>query len=46
LSGKAAKAQDYICGQPERFERLAGQVAERLAEQPRSRFSWIHGRQV
>ena len=46
VSGKAAKAQDYICGQPERFERLASQVADRLAEQPRSRFSWIHGRQV
>ena len=46
FSGKAAKAQDYICGQPERFERLAAQVADRLAEQPRSRFSWIHGRRV
>jgi acyl-[acyl-carrier-protein] desaturase len=46
LSGQAAKAQEYICRQPERFNLLAGQVADRLAEQPRSRFSWIHGRQV
>ena len=46
LSGQAAKAQDYICRQPERFNHLAGEVADRLAAQPRSRFSWIHGRQV
>ena len=46
LSGKAAKAQDYICRQPERFSHLADEVADRLAEQPRSRFAWIGGRQV
>ena len=46
LSGQAAKAQDYVCRQPERFKLLAGQVADRLAEQPQCRFSWIHGRQV
>jgi acyl-[acyl-carrier-protein] desaturase len=46
VSGKAAKAQDYICRQPERFSLLAGEVADRLAEQPRSHFAWIHGREV
>ena len=34
VSGKAAKAQDYICRQPERYDRLAGEIADRLAEQP------------
>jgi acyl-[acyl-carrier-protein] desaturase len=46
VSGTAAKAQDYICRQPQRYDRLAGEIADRLADQPRARFSWIHGRQV
>jgi acyl-[acyl-carrier-protein] desaturase len=46
VAGKAAKAQDYICRQPERFSSLASEVADRLAEQPRSPFSWIRGRTV
>jgi acyl-[acyl-carrier-protein] desaturase len=46
VSGDAAKAQDYICRQPERYKRLAGEIADRLAEQPHVGFSWIHGRQV
>jgi acyl-[acyl-carrier-protein] desaturase len=42
LSDKAAKAQEYICRQPERYELLIGQVADRLAEQPPVQFSWVH----
>ena len=42
LSDKAAKAQDYICKQPERYAVLISQIADRIAEQPRVRFSWVH----
>ena len=45
LSGKAARAQDYLCRQPERYELLADEIADRLAGQPPVRFSWIHGRE-
>ena len=46
VSGKAAKAQEYICRQPRRYDRLAAEIASRVAEQPRVRFSWVHDRQV
>jgi acyl-[acyl-carrier-protein] desaturase len=46
VSGKAAQAQDYICRQPMRYDHLADEIASRVAEQPRVRFSWIHDRQV
>jgi acyl-[acyl-carrier-protein] desaturase len=46
LSGKAAKAQDYLCRQPERYERLADEFATKFAEAPAARFSWIHNRSV
>jgi acyl-[acyl-carrier-protein] desaturase len=46
VHGEAAKAQEYICRQPERYMRLAGEIADRLAQQPHACFSWIHGRQV
>ncbi len=46
VTGKAAKAQDYLCRQPERYESLSGAIAEGVAEQPPAHFSWIHGRQV
>ena len=46
VSGKAAKAQEYICRQPERYDRLADEIASRVAEQPRVCFSWVHDRQV
>jgi acyl-[acyl-carrier-protein] desaturase len=46
LSGKAAKAQEYICRQPERYELLAGELAARVAERPRHSFSWVHARCV
>jgi Fatty acid desaturase len=40
------KAQDYLCRQPERYERLAGEIADRLAKRPTPHFSWIHGRKA
>jgi acyl-[acyl-carrier-protein] desaturase len=46
LSDKAAKAQEYICRQPERYELLIGQIADRIAEQPRVQFSWVHDAMV
>jgi len=46
LSGKAAKAQDYICRQPERYELLAGELTNRAAGQPPAPFSWVYGRCV
>ena len=41
LSGKAAKAQEYLCRQPERYENLAGETEERVADQPPIQFSWL-----
>ena len=32
LSGKAAKAQEYLCQQAEKYERFADEVAETLAQ--------------
>jgi acyl-[acyl-carrier-protein] desaturase len=46
VSGKAAKAQDFICRQPERYCHLADEIASRVAEQPRVCFSWVHDRRV
>jgi len=43
LSGKAAKAQDYLCHQAERYQFFAAEIAEKIAQQPRVEFSWIHG---
>lgn len=45
-SGKAAKAQEYLCRQPERYEDLAGEIEARAAERPPAAFSWIHGRDI
>ncbi|MCA1684791.1 MAG: acyl-ACP desaturase [Planctomycetia bacterium] len=46
VSGKAAKAQDYLCQQPERYERLAGEIADGLAAQPPPHFAWLNGVKV
>jgi acyl-[acyl-carrier-protein] desaturase len=46
LSGKAAKAQDYLCQQAERYQRLADEIAETLAKRPPTRFTWVHGCEV
>ncbi len=43
LSGKAAKAQDYLCRQSERYDLFAAEITEKLAKQPLVAFDWIHG---
>ncbi len=44
--GKAARAQDYLCQQAERYENYAGEIADHLAKQPAVDFRWVHGRSV
>jgi acyl-[acyl-carrier-protein] desaturase len=46
LTDKGARAQDYLCQQPDRYERLASEITENLASQPLASFSWINGVQV
>ena len=41
VSGKAAKAQDYICRQPERYEYLSEELEKRALDMPRAPFSWL-----
>ena len=41
VTGKAAKAQDYLCQQAEKFERFADEAAAHLADQPTVRFAWL-----
>ncbi len=44
VSGKAAKAQEYLCQQAERIAGFGEEVAEKLAAHPAVPFSWIHDR--
>ena len=46
VTGEAARAQDELCRQAERYERLAERTAAALAKQPPSAFSWIRDRTV
>ena len=46
VTGRAARAQDYLCGLPAHYEKLAEQVEEALARAEPVRFAWIHGRSV
>lgn len=46
VSGKAAKAQEYLCRQGERYSSLAEAVTEHLESQPKRPFSWIHNRKA
>ena len=46
LSGKAAKAQDYLCRQEERYESLADEINCRVAGRPPVPFAWLRGRPV
>ena len=46
VTGRAARAQDYLCGLPAHYEKLAEQVEESLARAEPVRFAWIHGRSV
>jgi acyl-[acyl-carrier-protein] desaturase len=43
VSDKAARAQDYLCRQPERYEFFADEIAAKTAELPPVNFSWING---
>jgi acyl-[acyl-carrier-protein] desaturase len=44
VSGKAAKAQEFLCVQAERLGALAEEITAHAAKQPPTKFSWIHGR--
>ncbi|WZO98266.1 acyl-ACP desaturase [Isosphaeraceae bacterium EP7] len=46
VSGKAAKAQEYLCKQPERYELLASEIAAMAESRPTTSFSWLHGRKA
>jgi acyl-[acyl-carrier-protein] desaturase len=46
VSGKAARAQDYLCQHAERCRTIASQVAEVVARAEPVRFSWIFDREV
>ncbi|MDQ3440497.1 MAG: acyl-ACP desaturase [Planctomycetota bacterium] len=44
VTGKAARAQEFLCKHAERVDAQADAVAERIAAEPRVPFSWIHDR--
>jgi len=44
VSGEAARAQEELCRQAERYLRLAERTADAIAKQPPRAFSWIRGR--
>ncbi len=46
LSGKAAKAQDYLCQQAEKYHRFADEVSVALAKRPLTPVTWLPGCQV
>ena len=46
VTGKAARAQDFLCNHAERVESVAEGVAKRILKEPPVRFSWIHDRAV
>jgi acyl-[acyl-carrier-protein] desaturase len=46
VAGKAAKAQEWICRQSERYLRLADEMTAAVNAKPAVAFSWIHGREV
>ena len=46
FGGKAAKMQEYICGLPAQYEKLAELAGEDLRKMEKVRFSWICGREA
>jgi acyl-[acyl-carrier-protein] desaturase len=44
VSGKAARAQEYLCELPRKYENLADTYEKELTSSPRFPFSWIYGR--
>ena len=46
VTGEAAQAQDELCRQAERYERLADRMAATLEKQPPVAFRWLRDRKV
>jgi acyl-[acyl-carrier-protein] desaturase len=46
VTGKAARAQEYLCGLPRQYEEMAEKIELRLEAEPRYPFSWIYDRTV
>ncbi len=46
VTGLAAKAQEYLCRQAERYQRFADEMTSALEKRPPIAFSWIHDRKV
>ena len=46
VSGAAAKSQDWLCRQAERYLHYSDQIAAGLLKQPPTKFSWIHDRKA
>jgi acyl-[acyl-carrier-protein] desaturase len=46
LSGKAARAQDFLCTHAEKCRATAARVTEAAARQPPVRFRWVFDRAV
>jgi acyl-[acyl-carrier-protein] desaturase len=46
VTGPAARAQDYLCRQAERYVGFADEISADLEKRPKIAFSWIHDRQV
>ena len=44
MAGEAARAQEELCRQEERYLRLAERTAAMVAAQPATAFGWIRGR--
>ena len=44
VTGKAARAQDYLCQHVQKCQTVAAEIAENAAKQPAFPFSWISGR--
>jgi acyl-[acyl-carrier-protein] desaturase len=46
VSGQAAKAQEFLCRQAERYASYADEITAHVQTRPAVRFSWIQGREV
>jgi acyl-[acyl-carrier-protein] desaturase len=46
VSGKAMRAQEYLCGLADQYRKMAEQVDERISVAEKVAFSWIEGRSV
>lgn len=46
LTAEAAGAQDYVCGLPEHYRRLANRLEARIQRQVKAPFRWVFGRSV